>query len=159
MSDLSLQSAQRRTLAQPLPTNLDFISRRSDHKSRSYFADITLDHPDCRIGRDQPCKRGIEWDTCAPGLSCYFLICADRISSLGRESHGRTSSAWPMARLASPYQFENVQNTAALAPLRRRSGQRVTGLSRALAFTRVGLKCGARPKQRASEELGQMHHG
>jgi hypothetical protein len=29
---------------------------------------ITLDHPDCGIRHDQPCKWGIEWDFCAPGL-------------------------------------------------------------------------------------------
>jgi hypothetical protein len=34
--------------------------------------DITLDHLDCGISRDQPRKWGIEWDTSAPGLSCHF---------------------------------------------------------------------------------------
>jgi hypothetical protein len=38
------------------------------------------------------------------------------------------AGAWPIARLAGPYVFENVQKTAALPPLWlcRRSGQRVT---------------------------------
>jgi hypothetical protein len=27
---------------------------------------ITLDHANCEIGRDQTCKWGTEWDSCAP---------------------------------------------------------------------------------------------
>ncbi len=27
---------------------------------------------DCGMSRDQACKWGIEWDSCAPGLSCRF---------------------------------------------------------------------------------------
>jgi hypothetical protein len=34
---------------------------------------ITLDHLDCEISRDQPCEWGIEWDTYAPGLLCVWL--------------------------------------------------------------------------------------
>ncbi len=30
---------------------------------------ITLDHFDCGISRDQPCEWGIKWDLCAPN---YF---------------------------------------------------------------------------------------
>ena len=29
-----------------------------------------LDHPGFGISRDQTCNRGLEWDTCAPGLLC-----------------------------------------------------------------------------------------
>jgi hypothetical protein len=31
---------------------------------------IMLDHPGFGISRDQTCNRGLEWDTCAPGLLC-----------------------------------------------------------------------------------------
>ena len=33
---------------------------------------ITLDHFDCGISRDQSCEWGTKWDLCAPGLSCRF---------------------------------------------------------------------------------------
>ena len=33
---------------------------------------ITLDHFDCGISRDQSCEWGTKWDLCAPGLSCCF---------------------------------------------------------------------------------------
>jgi hypothetical protein len=56
------------------------------------------------------------------------------------------ASAWPMARLASPYISRPCRRRRRCrrSGVCRRSGQPVTGLSGALAFTHVGLKCGAR---------------
>ena len=47
------------------PTNLDLGVLRSDHKPVHTLQNITLDHPESGISRDQTCKWGIEWDLCA----------------------------------------------------------------------------------------------
>ncbi len=35
---------------------------------------ITLDHFDCGVGRDQPCEWGIKWDLCGPTYLKEILI-------------------------------------------------------------------------------------
>ena len=73
-----------------------------------------LDHFGSKICRDQTCKWGIEWDTCAPGLlSC---VASDFPSSRLRT---RTTQSWSFSpdahiplqnkeKLAHPTRFERV---------------------------------------------------